>query len=67
MNGYRLKTKQRVEITIVPLDDARELADETYEPYAVLRAKSEMLAEFLGCTDDEAERLILDRVCNIGA
>jgi hypothetical protein len=35
-------------------------------PEAVLRAKSELLADFLGCDVDSAERLLLDRVTDIG-
>jgi hypothetical protein len=40
--------------------------DYTYTPEAVLRAKSELLAEFLGCEVHDAERLLLDRVTDIG-
>lgn len=32
------------------------------DPYAVLRAKTMHMAELLGCTEADAERLILDRV-----
>ena len=34
------------------------------DPYAVLRAKTEHLADLLGCTEQQAERLILDRIGN---
>lgn len=66
MHGFRLKTNRPVTVTIVPIDDAHDIPDETYEPYAVLRAKSQLLAEFLGCTEDEAERVILERVTSLG-
>ena len=32
------------------------------DPYAVLRAKTVHMAELLGCSEQDAERLILDRV-----
>lgn len=38
-----------------------EIPDSTTEPYAMLRAKAERLAELLDCTPDEAERVILAR------
>jgi hypothetical protein len=46
-----------------------EIEDEpdfSFTPEAVLRAKSELLAEFLGCEVHDAERLLLDRVTDIG-
>jgi hypothetical protein len=47
------------------LIEADEL-DYSTTPEAVLRAKSEMLAEFLGCEVHDAERLLLDRITDIG-
>lgn len=43
-----------------------DVADWTTTPEAILRAKSELLAEFLGCEVDDAERLLLDRITHIG-
>ena len=34
------------------------------DPYAVLRAKTIHMAELLGCSEAEAERVILNRVGN---
>ena len=43
-----------------------DVADWATTPEAILRAKSELLAEFLGCEVDDAERLLLDRITHIG-
>lgn len=60
----------RIHITEISISEYEaefiDVPDSRYEPEAVLRAKSELLAEFLGCTPDEAERVILNRVCDIG-
>ena len=53
-------------IEIVPDEHIEEQADWTSTPEAVLRAKSELLAEFLGCEVHDAERLLLDRITDIG-
>ena len=55
----RITIKQFTEISITDVEDT---ADETYEPYAVLRAKTEHLADLLGCSEAEAERILLDRL-----
>lgn len=46
-------------------DQNIEVPDTTFEPEAVLRAKSELLADFLGCDVDSAERLILGRITSL--
>lgn len=46
----------------VSIDEIEDAPDETWEPYAVLRAKTEHLAELLGCDEATAERLLLDRL-----
>ena len=53
-------------VEIVSDEHIEEQADWTSTPEAVLRAKSELLAEFLGCEVHDAERLLLDRVTDIG-
>ena len=55
----RITIKQFTEISI---HDVEEAADETYEPYAVLRAKTQHLAELLDCSEEIAERILLDRL-----
>lgn len=52
-------------VEFVSYDELEDGPDETYEPYAVLRAKSELLADFLGCSADQAERLILERITEV--
>lgn len=52
-------------VEFVSMDEVEDSADEQYEPYAMLRAKSELLADFLGCTADQAERLILERITEV--
>lgn len=47
------------------IDIVEEEPDVSMTPEHVLRAKSELLAEFLGCEIDDAERLLLDRVTHI--
>lgn len=51
--------------TSISISDVEDFGDESFGPEAMLRAKAELLADYLGCTEDEAERLILDRVTDI--
>ena len=51
-------------VPILDEDVDANSVNERSDPYAVLRAKCELLAEFLGCTEDVAERVILNRVCD---
>ena len=53
-------------IEFVDSDQVEDGLDWTTTPEAVLRAKSELLADFLGCDVHDAERLLLDRVTDIG-
>lgn len=39
-----------------------EFADTSTEPYEVLRRKTKNLASLLDCTEEEAERIILERM-----
>jgi hypothetical protein len=55
----RITIKQFTEVSI---EDIEDTADTTWEPYAVLRAKTEHLAELLGCDEAQAERILLDRL-----
>lgn len=55
----RITIKQFTEVSI---EDIEDTADTTWEPYAVLRAKTEHLAELLGCDEATAERILLDRL-----
>lgn len=59
MKAIRIKT---MSVTEVSFDDIEETADETWEPYAVLRAKTQHLAELLGCDEAQAERILLERL-----
>ena len=56
----------RIVIEFVDSDQVEDGLDWTTTPEAVLRAKSELLADFLGCDVHDAERLLLDRVTDIG-
>lgn len=56
----------RIIIEFADNDPSEEIPDWTTTPEAILRAKSELLAEFLGCEVDDAERLLLDRITHIG-
>ncbi len=55
----KIAIKSYVEVSI---EDIEDTADYTFEPYAVLRAKTQHLAELLGCDETTAERLLLDRL-----
>lgn len=55
----RITIKSFVEVSI---DDIEDTADTTWEPYAVLRAKTQHLAELLDCDEATAERILLDRL-----
>lgn len=55
----KITVKSYVEVSI---EDIEDTADYTFEPYAVLRAKTQHLAELLGCDEVTAERLLLDRL-----
>ena len=54
-----------IRVEFVSMDEIEDSADEQYEPYAMLRAKAELLGDFLGCTADQAERLILKRITEV--
>ena len=56
----------RIIIEFANNSENEDVADWTTTPEAILRAKSELLAEFLGCEVDDAERLLLDRITHIG-
>lgn len=54
-------TRIHIRPVFIDIAEIEDGPDDTYEPYAVLRAKTKHLAELLSCTEQEAERLILDR------
>ncbi len=60
-----IKRFTSVRITEVSLtsihDEQIELADDEYEPTAVIGRKAEAIADVLGCTYEEAERIVLGR------
>lgn len=56
----------RVRIIEIPIDFVQDEPSWDTEPEHVLRAKAELLAEFLGCDVDSAERVILDRITDLG-
>ena len=58
--------KRQRAYAFVELDLDDDTPDFSTTPEAVLRAKSELLAEFLGCEVHDAERLLLDRITDIG-
>ena len=66
MNKRTILIKQfrSVRITEISLTSVHEeqidLADDEYEPSNMLIQKIEQVAELLGCTEAEAERIVLD-------
>lgn len=61
-----IKRQPTTRVIEVHIHEYEDFTDYSTEPEAVLRAKAELLAEFLGCDVDSAERLILERVTDIG-
>jgi hypothetical protein len=55
----RIKIRRFEEVSFEFMED---VADSTFEPYAVLRAKTQHLAELLDCDEATAERILLDRL-----
>ena len=57
------RTTVRVtEISLTSIhDDQIDLADDEYEPSNVISRKAEAIADVLGCTYEEAERIVLER------
>lgn len=42
--------------------DVPDVPDETYDPYEILRRRTLLVAEGLGVTEAEAERIVLGKV-----
>lgn len=50
-----------VEISLTSYyEEQIDLADDTYEPANVIGRKVDAIVELLGCTEEEAERIVLD-------
>lgn len=58
--------RQRITIQEVSLttynEVQRDVPDSTYDPYEILRQRTLMVAEGLGVSEAEAERMVLDKV-----
>lgn len=58
--------RQRITIEEVSLttfsEHQRDVPDETYDPYEVLRRRTLLVAEGLGVSEAEAERIVLGKV-----
>lgn len=58
--------RQRITIEEISLttfsEHQRDVPDETYDPYEILRRRTLMVAEGLGVTEAEAERMVLGKV-----
>lgn len=65
MSRYTLTIKRQVRVTEVSLtnilDEQIDVADDAFEPSNVIAAKCVQLMDLIGCTYEEAERLILAR------
>ena len=58
---YRTNIKI-TEISLTSIRDEQiDLADDEYEPSNVIDRKAEAIADVLGCTYEEAERIVLER------
>lgn len=59
-----IKRFNSVRITEISLTSVHEeqidLADDSFEPSNVIQRKVEAVAELLGCTEAEAQRIVLD-------
>lgn len=58
--------RQRITIEEISLttynEVQRDVPDSTYDPYEILRRRTLLVAEGLGVTEAEAERMVLDKV-----
>lgn len=58
--------RQRITIEEISLttfsEHQRDVPDETYDPYEILRRRTLLVAEGLGVTEAEAERIVLGKV-----
>lgn len=58
--------RQRITIEEVSLttfnEVQRDVPDSTYDPYEILRRRTMLVAEGLGVTEAEAERIVLGKV-----
>jgi hypothetical protein len=58
--------RQRITIEEISLttfsEHQRDMPDETYDPYEILRRRTLLVAEGLGVTEAEAERIVLGKV-----
>lgn len=58
--------RQRITIEEISLttfsEHQRDVPDETYDPYEILRRRTLLVAEGLGVTEAEAERMVLGKV-----
>lgn len=62
MSRYTITIKRQVrtEVSLTNLsDEITDLADDTFEPTNVIDAKCEAIADILGCSYEEAERIVL--------
>jgi hypothetical protein len=63
LKRQRIHTIETVSLTTWE-EEQHDVPDTSTEPYAVLRAKTQAMAELLKCSEAEAERLILAR-CDV--
>ena len=58
--------RQRITIEEISLttfyEAQQDVPDETYDPYEILRRRTLLVAEGLGVTEAEAERIVLGKV-----
>ena len=54
------RTVRVTEVSLTSIHDEQiDLADDEYEPSNVISRKAEAIADVLGCTYEEAERIVL--------
>ena len=54
------RTVRVTEVSLTSIRDEQiDLADDEYEPTVVIGRKAEAIADVLGCTYEEAERIVL--------
>lgn len=56
----RAQTVEFVSLTDLH-EEQRDVVDHSTDPYVVLRRKTQGLAELLGCSEAEAQRMILEK------
>ncbi len=61
----RVTIKREPQLQVISIEEMREeqrdIPDTSTDPYEVIRMRTKIVAHTLGCSEAEAERMVLDR------